>query len=226
MTIEENFRRVLEQVRSAEHRAGRPEGSVTIVGVSKTVERDAVDRAYAAGVRHFGENRVQDAKDKFDPPLPSDAHMHLIGYLQTNKARDAVTLFDTIHSVDRLSVVDALEKRAKQAEKRLRVLIQVNVAEEEQKHGCSASDAEELVMAAHSSEQLDVCGLMTIAPLVATSEEARPVFRELRELRDRIQLAHPELNLSELSMGMTNDFSVAIEEGSTLVRIGRAIFVE
>ncbi len=199
---------------------------MTIVGVSKTVGRDAVDRAYTAGVRHFGENRVQDAKDKFEPPLPSDAHLHLIGYLQTNKARDAVSLFDTIHSVDRLSVVEALEKRAEQAEKRLRVLIQVNVAGEEQKHGCSTSDAEDLVLAANSCEHLDVHGLMTIAPLVSTPEEARPVFRGLRELRDMIQTTHPELDLTQLSMGMTNDFQVAIEEGSTLVRIGRAIFVE
>ncbi len=226
MTIEENYRRVLEQVRQAECRASRPEGSVTIIGVSKTVGRDAVDRAYGAGLRHFGENRVQDALEKFDPPLPSDAHLHLIGYLQTNKARDAVSLFESIHSVDRTSIVEAVEKRAAQADKRLRVLIQVNVAEEDQKHGCSMEDAEALVLAANSCEHLNVRGLMTIAPLVATPEDARPVFRGLRELRDRIQTAHPDIDLSELSMGMTNDYQVAIEEGSTLVRIGRAVFVE
>ncbi len=226
MTIEENYRRVLDQVREAERRAGRPEGSVTVVGVSKTVGRDAVDRAYATGLRHFGENRVPDAKDKFDPPLPADALLHLIGYLQSNKARDAVALFDTIHSVDRASIIDALEKRADQADKRLRVLIQVNIAGEEQKHGCSSADAEELILSVAKCEHLDVCGLMTIAPLVSSPEETREVFRGLRELRDRLQSTHTGLDLSQLSMGMTNDYQVAIEEGSTLVRIGRAIFVE
>ena len=226
MTIEENYRRVLEQVREAEQRAARPEGSVTIVGVSKTVGRTEVDRAYEAGLRHFGENRVQDAKEKFDPPLPPDAHLHLIGYLQTNKARDAVALFETIHSADRASVIDALDKRAGQAGKRLRVLIQVNVAGEEQKHGCEPAEAEELVLAVEACEHLEVRGLMTIAPLVSSAEETRQVFRGLRQLRDQLQSAHPDLKLTELSMGMTNDYQVAIEEGSTLVRIGRAIFSE
>ena len=226
MTIEENYRRVVAEVRRAESRSGRPEGSVQIVGVSKTVGRDAVDRAYAVGLREFGENRVQDALDKFDPSLPGDARLHLIGYLQSNKARDAVTLFDIIHSVDRASLIGALERRAAQMNKSLRVLIQVNIAGEEQKHGCAPSDARELVRAAHESPHLDIRGLMTIAPLVGDPEQARPVFRRLRELRDEIQDANEDLRLDELSMGMTNDFQVAIEEGATLVRIGRAIFLE
>lgn len=226
MTIGENYRRVVNAVRLAEQRAGRPEGSVTIVGVSKTVGRDAVDRAYAAGLRDFGENRVQDAKEKFDPPLSDDATMHLIGYLQSNKARDAVELFDIVHSVDRMSVIDALEKRAAQAEKTIQVLIQVNVAGEEQKHGCAPDLAEKLVLSAASSPHLDVRGLMTIAPLVEDPEETRPVFRDLRIMRDEFQIGHPELRLDYLSMGMTNDFEVAVEEGATLVRVGRAIFLE
>lgn len=226
MTIDENYRRVVDAVRSAERRAGRPEGSVTIVGVSKTVGRDAVDRAYAAGLRDFGENRVQDAKQKFDPPLADDAIMHLIGYLQSNKARDAVALFDIVHSVDRISVIDALEKRAAQAGKTIQVLIQVNVAGEEQKHGCAPDLAEQLVTSAANSPHLDVRGLMTIAPLVDDPEATRPVFRGLRIMRDQFQSGYPELTLDQLSMGMTNDFEVAVQEGATLVRVGRAIFSE
>jgi pyridoxal phosphate enzyme (YggS family) len=226
VTIEQNYHRVLERVRNVEQRSGRPEGSVTIVGVSKTVGRDAVDRAYSAGVRHFGENRVQDALEKFQPSLPDDATLHLIGYLQSNKARDAVSLFQIVHSVDRMSVIEALEKRAEQQDKIVQVLIQVNIAEEEQKHGCPPSETERLVCVAHEAPHLEVRGLMTIAPLVDTAEAVRPVFRGLRELRDHIQTRHSDICLDELSMGMTNDFEVAIEEGATIVRIGRAIFAE
>jgi pyridoxal phosphate enzyme (YggS family) len=226
MTIEENCRRVEREVRAAEERAGRPAGSVCIVGVTKTVGRAEVDRGYAAGLRDFGENRVQDAKAKFDPLLPSDAHMHLIGYLQTNKARDAVALFDTIHSVDRPELVEALERRAAQIDKTVRVLVQVNIAAEEQKHGCEPEETEGLIRKIVDCPHLQLVGLMTIAPLVGDAEAARPVFRGLRELRDQIASLDARFTLPELSMGMTNDFGVAIEEGATLVRIGRALFVE
>lgn len=226
MTIEENYQRVLAEVRNAERRSGRQEGSVTVVAVSKTVGRDAVDRAYRAGLRDFGENRVQDAGDKFRPSLPEDAKLHLIGYLQSNKARDAVALFDVIHSVDRLSLVEELEKRAANLGKTIQVLLQVNISGEEQKHGCSPADADQLVVAAHAAPHLQVRGLMTIAPLVDDPEKARPVFRRLRELRDRLQTGHDDISLDDLSMGMTNDFTVAIEEGATLIRVGRAVFVE
>jgi pyridoxal phosphate enzyme (YggS family) len=226
MTIEENCRRVVQEVRTAEERAGRPAGSVKIVGVTKTVGRAEVDRGYAAGLRDFGENRVQDAKAKFTPPLPSDAHMHLIGYLQTNKARDAVALFDTIHSVDRPELVEALERRAAQIAKTIRVLVQVNIAGEEQKHGCGPDEAERLIRMIVECPQLQIAGLMTIAPLVGEAEDARPVFRGLRELRDQIESLDARFTLPELSMGMTNDFGAAIEEGATMVRIGRALFVE
>jgi hypothetical protein len=226
MTIEENYRRVSQEVQAAEERAGRPAGSVCIVGVTKTVGRAEVDSGYSAGLRDFGENRVQDAKAKFDPALPSDAHLHLIGYLQTNKARDAVALFDTIHSVDRPELIEALERRAAQIEKTIRVLIQVNIAGEEQKHGCEPPETEGLLRQVVDCPHLHIAGLMTIAPLVGEAEAARPVFRGLRELRDRLAALDPRFTLPELSMGMTNDFAVAIEEGATMVRVGRAIFVE
>jgi PLP dependent protein len=224
VTIEEHYRRVLERVRQAERRAGRPEGSVRVVGVSKTVGRDAVDLAYAAGLRDFGENRVQDAVSKFEPALPADARLHLIGYLQSNKARDAVALFQVIHSIDRLSLIEALERRAELLDTSIAVLIQVNIAEEEQKHGCEPAEAEALVRAVKEARHLEMRGLMTIAPLVEDAELARPVFRQLRELRDHLASLDLGVCLDELSMGMTNDFEVAIEEGATMVRVGRAIF--
>ena len=223
MSIESNLRQVNETIAQAAECAGRAPSSVRLIGVSKTVGRGQVDEAYAAGLRDFGENRVQDAREKFNPPLPAGATLHLIGYLQTNKARDAAALFDYVHSVDRLAIIEALNKRAAQLDKHLKVLVQVNIAGEEQKHGCEPEDAAGLVRAAGACSHLEVVGLMTIAPLVATSEEARPVFRGLRELRDEIARS-TGIELSELSMGMTNDYGVAIEEGATMIRVGRAVF--
>jgi PLP dependent protein len=226
MTIEANYQRILKEVRTAEERSGRPAGSVRIVGVTKTVGRDAVERGYVAGLRDFGENRVQDAKEKFTPPIAPDAQLHLIGYLQTNKARDAAALFDMIHSVDRPELIQSLERRAALIDKTLKILIQVNIAAEEQKHGCEPGDTEALVAQTVECPHLEIRGLMTIAPLVADQEAARPVFRALRELRDQIAVVDPRFTLPELSMGMTNDFVAAIEEGATIIRLGRAIFSE
>ena len=224
MSLEDRLHEVEARIARAAESADRDPATVCLIGVTKTVGRDAVDEAFAAGLRDFGENRVQDAKAKFDPPLPSGAIMHLIGSLQTNKARDAAALFDVIHSVDRVALIEALEHRAATLGKRPRILIQVNVAREPQKHGCDPDEAEALVLAAAAQPHLEIAGLMTIAPLVSSADEARPVFRGLRELRDQIVARHPDLTLPELSMGMTNDFEVAVQEGATMVRVGRAIF--
>jgi pyridoxal phosphate enzyme (YggS family) len=206
--------------------AGRRPEEITLVAVSKQVEREAVDRAYSLGLRHFGENRVQDAQRKFAAPLPADATLHLIGQLQTNKARPAAQLFDLIESVDRPSLVDELEKAAARAGRPLPVLVQVNVAREPQKSGCAPGETAGLLTRIAACAHLSPRGLMTIAPLVADPEHARPVFAGLRELRDRLRAELPDLDLPILSMGMTNDYPVAIAEGATHVRIGRAIFGE
>lgn len=224
MGIQENLRQVIARVSEAAERSGRDPRSIRIVGVTKTVERDAVDAAYEAGLRDFGENRVQDARRKFAGPLPADSVLHLIGHLQTNKVRDAVNLFSVIHSVDRPGLIEALQRRAGAVGKTLDILIQVNVAGEEQKHGCSAADALALARLAIEQPNLRLRGLMTIAPLAERAEDVRWVFRELRQLRDQLATALPGTDLSELSMGMTNDFEVAIEEGATMVRVGRALF--
>jgi pyridoxal phosphate enzyme (YggS family) len=223
LALEERINRIKDGIEQAARRAGRNPDEITLIGVTKTVDRSVVDQAYALGMRDFGENRVQDCLEKFALPLPSDARLHEIGQLQTNKAKQAVSLFNVIHSVDRFSLVAALEKAATQAGKPIDVLIQVNIAGEDQKAGCEPAQVEGIAAAILAGTSLRLRGLMTMAPLVSTPEEARPVFRALRELRDQLSPAIG-VELPWLSMGMTNDFEVAIEEGATHVRVGRAIF--
>jgi pyridoxal phosphate enzyme (YggS family) len=222
--LEERIARIRDQIAAAASRSGRPVDGISIVAVCKTVGREHVDAAFAAGLRHFGENRVQEAAAKFATPLPGSATLHLIGQLQTNKAKAASRLFGLIESVDRSGLVEALERAAASDGREMPVLVQVNVAGEEQKAGCAPEQAERLIASIRATAFLRLRGLMTIAPLVQDPEEVRPVFRRLRVLRDDLQRRDPSLDLPILSMGMSNDFAVAIEEGATHVRIGRAIF--
>jgi pyridoxal phosphate enzyme (YggS family) len=215
---------VLADVAAAARAGGRRAEDVTVVAVSKTVDRPTIDAAFALGLRYFGENRVQDAARKFAAPLPPGAVLHLIGQLQSNKTRPALALFDLIESVDRPSLIDALEKEAARRGETAAVLLQVNIAGEAQKGGCSPEAAPELMARLARSPWLTPRGLMTIAPLVADPEEVRPVFAGLRNLRDTLQREHPTTDISTLSMGMSNDYRVAIAAGATTVRIGRAIF--
>jgi len=215
-------------VADASQTSGRQPEDVTVVAVTKTVDRDAIDEAYALGLRHFGENRVQDARRKLteQQPLPDGTVLHLIGQLQSNKAKPAVALFDIIESVDRISLIDTLEKEAERRSEPVSVLLQVNIGREPQKAGSAPESASDLMRRLVCSPWLRPRGLMTIAPLVADPEETRPVFAALRRLRDALQREHPTVDLDTLSMGMSDDFRVAIEEGATSVRIGRAIFEE
>ena len=222
--LENRIEAVLTAVADAAHSVGRKTEEVTIVAVSKTVDRSAIDAAFALGLRHFGENRVQEASRKLVEPLPDGSVLHLIGQLQSNKAKAAIALFDMIESVDRPSLIDALEKEAERRGEPVPVLLQVNVAREPQKAGCSPELAPDLMGRLVHSPWLLPRGLMTMAPLVADQEDVRPVFLELRALRDTIQQEQPAVDLGILSMGMSDDFRVAIEEGATSVRIGRAIF--
>ena len=215
-TVAERLALVRERVARAAERAGRSPAEVTIVAVSKSFPTQAIEEAAAAGIAHVGENRVQEAAAK----IPSLHHLpvtwHMVGHLQTNKAKTALELFDIIQSVDSLRLAEALNRRAERA---IAVLLEVSVAGEASKFGFPPQEVVQAAEAVGRLPHLDVCGLMTIAPLVSDPEEVRPVFRELRRLRDA-------LGLAELSMGMTDDFEVAIEEGATVVRIGRAIFGE
>ena len=214
--IPQNLERVREAIADACVRSGRSVHEVLLIGVSKTVEAERIRIAIAAGVLALGENRVQEAKDKIDAlghPVP----WHLIGHLQTNKARDAARLFDWVHSVDRLELAQELDRRARAIGRTLEVLLEVNVGEEPQKSGVRPDELKPLLDAAAGLHALHVRGLMAIPPAAADPDATRPHFRRLRELRDQAGLQH-------LSMGMSADYAVAIEEGATMVRVGTAIF--
>ena len=194
---------------------------MTLIAVSKTMSAETVREAVAAGLRMFGENRVQEAREKI-AACPGLAAWHLIGHLQTNKARLAVELFDCIHSLDSLKLAEELQRHAQSLGKRMRCLVQVNIGDETQKSGAAAVALRDLLGQARAFPNLQLDGLMAIPPFLDDPEAVRPYFRRLRELRDA--LAGDGLSGADLSMGMTGDFEVAIEEGATLVRIGTAIF--
>jgi PLP dependent protein len=224
MTVADNIRNIREAMARAARRSGRSPGAVRLMAVTKTVDDERIAEAIRAGVEIIGENYVQEAKRKIET-LGKAAEWHLIGHLQTNKAKYAVQLFAMIHSVDRLELAAELDRRARAAGRVMDVLIEVNVSGEKTKNGIPPADALPLVRAVAPLPNLAIRGLMTMPPWFDDPEEARPCFRALRELRDRITAeALPGVQMQELSMGMTGDYGVAIEEGSTIVRIGRGIF--
>jgi pyridoxal phosphate enzyme (YggS family) len=219
--IQERLAAVRRRIETAAARSGRPSSAVTLVAVCKTMPAAAIREAVSAGVKILGENRVQEAREKIEA-LPGAAEWHLIGHLQTNKAKLAVGLFDCIHSLDSVRLAQELGRHAEEAGRRLRCLVEVNVGEETQKSGAAAAEVRPLLEAARRLPQLSIQGLMTIPPFLPDSESVRPFFRRLRDLRDRLE--SEGWTLPDLSMGMSHDFEVAIEEGATLVRIGTAIF--
>jgi pyridoxal phosphate enzyme (YggS family) len=220
--IAHNLVEVKKTISDAAQRAGRDPGEVRLVAVSKTVDLDRIRAAIDAGQDLFGENYLQEAKAKIDA-LGRQVGWHLVGHLQSNKAKGAVELFDLIHAVDRLKLASALDAAAARLGKVQDVLIQVNQAGEATKSGVAPEAAPELLKEVARFPHLRVLGLMTMPPWFSDPEAARPYFQALRELRDRLQeLAG--LPLAELSMGMSDDFPVAVEEGATLVRVGTAIF--
>ncbi|HTI53025.1 MAG TPA: YggS family pyridoxal phosphate-dependent enzyme [Verrucomicrobiae bacterium] len=216
LDLRANLGRVQEAVARACARAGRSPDHVLLIAVSKTMDVERVRLAIAAGVAALGENRVQEAKEKIEA-LGRAVPWHLIGSLQTNKAKDAARLFDWIHSVDRLELAQELSRRAHGGERTLDVLLQVNLGDEPQKGGVAPAELKRLHDMVVGLPGLKVRGLMAIPPATERPEQARPYFRRLRELRD-------ELGLEHCSMGMSADFEVAIEEGATMVRVGTAIF--
>ncbi|MBT6144020.1 MAG: YggS family pyridoxal phosphate-dependent enzyme [Gemmatimonadetes bacterium] len=220
--IHSNWVRVQERVARAAEQAGRQPSQVSIVAVSKTRPIESIQAALAAGVTDLGENRVQEAAEKI--PGIATGHWHLIGPLQRNKAGKAVELFDCIQSVDNLKLAQALARRADEAGKILTILAQVNTSGTEHQAGVAPEDLLELADEIHSSGSLRLTGLMTIAAFTPDTEEVRRCFRQLHTCQEQLAVARPSLDLSTLSMGMSGDFELAIEEGSTMVRIGTAIF--
>ena len=218
---------IRERIGEAASRTNRTLDEVQLVAVSKTVPVEILRDAYALGLRVFGENRVQEAQEKIAALALPDIRWELIGHLQTNKANRAADLFERVQSVDSLRLAEALSARASALGKTLPVLLEINVAGEASKSGFAPEETLEAARAIIALPSLRLEGLMTIAPLVNDPEEARPVFRALHELRNRLREAVPlgdDGGWPELSMGMSNDFAVAIEEGATLIRLGRALF--
>lgn len=221
-----NLRRVQDRIAAAARCAGRNPNEITLVAVTKNVPLETILRARRLGIAHFGENRVQEAREKFGAAALPDITLHMVGHLQKNKARLAAQLFDFVHSVDSVELAELLSREGGRAAKTLPVLVDVNVSGEPTKFGLPPAVVGAALGRIASLPNLRVLGLMTIAPLVPDRELARPIFRALRQLRDEVQGRWGADTLPHLSMGMTDDFEVAVEEGATMVRIGRAIFGE
>jgi pyridoxal phosphate enzyme (YggS family) len=228
MELASNIARVRERIEAAAKKSGRNSKEIALMAVTKTMPPERIREAYQAGLRLFGENRVQEFSDKSD--YVADLHganWHLIGHLQSNKATRAATLFEGIDSIDSLRVAQKLDAAAQKAGRTLRVLIEVNVGGESAKNGVApvSSEFEQILRAAPKLPALQISGLMTVPPFSASPEGGRQYFVLLRRIRDEVANRKlPNVNMDELSMGMSHDFEIAIEEGSTCVRVGTAIF--
>ncbi len=223
MSVEDNLRRVKERLARAAERAGRPPDEVGLVVVSKGRSLAEIREVLAAGHRVLGENRAQELREKM-AALPDEVEWHFVGHLQTNKVNMVVGKVELIHSVDSLRLAEAISSRACRLGTVQEVLLQVNVSGEASKFGVAPEEVEELLARTAALPGLRVRGLMTIAPAWAAGNDARPYFRRLRELRDSLRETYPEMGVDLLSMGMTQDYEVAVEEGADLVRVGTAVF--
>jgi len=223
MSIGDNLRRVKERIARAAWRAGRDPAEIQLVVVSKGRTVREIEEVLAAGHRVLGENRAQELREKMTA-LPEDVEWHFVGHLQTNKVNMVVGKVRLIHSLDSLRLAEAVSSRACRMGTVQEVLLEVNVSGEASKFGVAPGEAGELLEKMLELPGLRVRGLMTMAPAWAAGEEARPFFRRLRELRDEMRRAFPEAGLDSLSMGMTQDYEVAVEEGADLVRVGTAVF--
>jgi pyridoxal phosphate enzyme (YggS family) len=224
MSIAENLKTVQDRIIAAARRVGREASSIQLVVVTKTVAVDRIREAVTAGANILGENRVQEARKKIEE-LGRVAHWHLIGTLQANKAKYAVKLFDLIHSVDSLALAKEIDKQASKIGKTQDILIEVNIGGEESKSGVAFKDALPLIREVAALKNISIRGLMTMPPYSDDPESSRPYFKKLRELAANVAKENiPGVSMKELSMGMSGDFEVAVEEGATMVRVGTAIF--
>jgi len=223
-SIAENLERVREQIAQSAAKTGRTADDIELVAITKTHPPEKVREAVEAGQTLFGESRVQEARDKI-PELPSNLRWHFVGHLQKNKIRHALPLFELFHSVDSLALAQEMDRIAADEGMHPRVLLEVNVAGEGSKFGFAPDKLREQMEALLALQRLSILGLMTIPPLADEAEVSRRYFVQLRELRDRLQTEF-HVDLPQLSMGMTQDFLIAVEEGGTLVRVGTAIFGE
>lgn len=222
--LEERLRRTIQEIEDSCKKAGRKREEVTLIAVSKTWPAETLREAYDLGCREFGENKVQELVQKYDS-LPKDIRWHMIGHLQRNKVKDVIDKVDLIHSVDSIRLARTIEQEAAKKDRIIDILVEVNVAQEESKFGISPREALKFVEEIAAFPHIRVRGLMTIAPFVENSEENRQVFADLRKLSvDIAEKSIDNVSMDVLSMGMTNDYPVAVEEGATLVRMGTGIF--
>jgi len=223
-SIADNLKEVRSGIRLAAEDAGRDPDEIILVAVSKVFSRSAVEEALAAGQRVFGENRVQEAEEKYTPPIPG-VELHMVGHLQSNKAKTAAGLFDRIHSIDSLKTARRLDRHLAEAGRIMKALVQINLGHEPQKSGIDEEETASFIRALAGLPNLEVDGLMVLPPFFDDPDRARPYFRKLREMRE--SLNDRDLGgvvLRHLSMGMTADYREAIAEGATMIRIGTAIF--
>jgi len=218
--LADNHKKLLENIEAAADRAGRDPQDIQLVAVTKYVGLNEIKEAAKVGIKDFGENRVQEANEKIKQ-FP-ELKWHFIGHLQSNKAKDVLPCYTLIHSLDRLSLAKALQRCGERFDLKANVLVQVNTSGEESKFGLGPDELPRFLEKIKNYDRLKVKGLMTMAPFYDNPEETRPCFRELCRLRD--QYSSTDYNLEHLSMGMTNDYMVAIEEGATIIRVGSALF--
>lgn len=222
MSIIDNYNRIREDIGRIAVSGGRTPDDIRIISVSKTFGSEIIQEAISAGIRIFGENKVQEAKKKI-PLLAGEFSFHMVGHLQTNKAHDAVRLFDLIHSIDRIDTAEKVNQEAGRIGKKQKILVQVNASGEASKSGIAPEASPGLIEGILKLEHIELLGLMTMAPFTDEEDPVRGAFRETKRLLDEIN-ASLGIDLRELSMGMSSDYRIAVEEGATLVRIGTAIF--
>jgi PLP dependent protein len=227
LNVVENVERVQDRIHRACQRSGRAVKDVRLIAVSKTKPAEAIRQSYAAGLREFGENRVQEAAAKHHELEDLDVVWHLIGHLQSNKAKQACRIFDWVHSVDSLHLAEKIDREAAALGRKMPVLIEVHLGEEASKFGVEEDELVQLAERVGTLPSVELLGLMTLPPFLDDPENVRPFFRHLREMAARIDARNlPGVQMRELSMGMSHDFEIAIEEGATIVRVGTAIFGE
>ncbi len=221
MNIAVNLKYIQEKIKAVALRTGKSDADITLVVVSKEATVEQIEDAYRCGARNFGENRFQNAKEKLSA-TPSDIKWHFIGHLQTNKAKDVLSRFSLIHSLDSYKLAKEISRLAVKREEEVRTLVQVNIAGEKSKYGLSPGEVKDFLEAVRGLPFLRVTGLMTMAPFVPDPEEVRPYFRQMSVLFETLKV--PGISLNYLSMGMSNDFVVALEEGANIIRVGSLIF--
>lgn len=225
--IKENIRKILDEINTTANKVGRDSSEITLIAVSKTFPYNIVEKAALEGIKDFGENYVQDFLQKYDKLLQYQLRWHFIGHLQTNKIKYIYDKIFMLHTLDSLKLAEKLNKKVAQEGKSLNVLIQVNIGKEPNKHGILEEELESFLEKIENYKNLKVSGLMTIPPYFEELEAVRPLFRKMKMLLDKFsKFNNSNIQLRELSMGMSHDFKVAIEEGATMIRIGTSIFGE